>query len=143
MKREREERVRGIDFERVLRAAAKEMIVDGEERLRRKEVDAKHEYKTVHEIDVMTFEERRNPPMWRIETLKEGPRGMGIVTARDPDERFLEAELRNVLRGKLFAHGVAQTNEEARKQACDAVFRNVGRVPLRDSERFEGERSGR
>lgn len=142
MKRARPD-LQGIDFERTLRAAAKEMLAT-EEDLRKREIDAQaHEYKTVHEIDVMVFEERRNPAMWRIETLKPGPNSMGIVTARDPNPQYLEAELRHVLKGKFEVYGVAQNSAEARTMACDAVLRVVGRVPLRDADRFEGERGGR
>lgn len=140
MKRVRNDLI-GIDFERTLRAAAKEIWDSANkaaDQLERKKRE--YQYEQTHELEVMVFEERASPPLWRIETLRPGPNGMGIVTARDPEPRFLEAELRNVLAGKLEVYGAANNSAEARRMACKMVIRNLGTVRLKDSERFEGER---
>lgn len=140
MRRRRPELI-GIDFARNLRAGAKDLmeraIKAGEKREREA---AAYKYNTTQEIAVMVFEQRSNPPLWRMETLTELPHGIGTVKVYDEVPRFLAAELRNVLAGKFELHGVCATPDEARHLACTVRIREMGTVRLKDSERFAGER---
>ena len=92
----------GVDFAQVLRKGAKDLmeraIKAGEKREREAAV---YKYDTTQEIAVMVFEQRSNPPLWRMETLTELPYGIGTVTVYDETPRFLAAELRNVLADAL------------------------------------------
>jgi hypothetical protein len=140
MKRVRNDLI-GWDFASHIRAAALEMHNEGAlSALKRQQAAQQHVYEQQHELQCLVFQERVDPPMWRIETIQPGPGGMGIVTARDPNERFLKAELRMVLSGKLHVHCIAKTPAEARAMACKYVITVSDTIRLRDSERFEGER---
>jgi hypothetical protein len=132
----------GFDFASHIRAAALEMHNEGQlSALKRQQAAREHVYTTVHELQCLVFEERADPPVWRIETIQPGPGTMGIVTARDACERFLLPELRNVLAGKLKVYGLAKDAAEARSMACKYTITVSDTIRLRDSERFEGERS--
>jgi hypothetical protein len=131
----------GIDFARIVREGAKEMHRQGEESLIKRERDAKHAYEQLPEIGVLVFQERSNPPLWRMETVKEGPNGMGIVKVWDPAPAFLQAEMRVKLAGVFEVYDVCETSAEARRVAGSIRIREMGTIRLKDSERFEGERS--
>lgn len=131
----------GFDFASHIRAAAREMHEEGQHAALKRQIAARqHVYETKHELLCLVFEERANPPLWRIETIQPGPGGMGIVTARDPNPAFLKAELRMVLAGKLQVHGIAKDSAEARALACKYSVVVSDTIRLKDSERFEGER---
>jgi hypothetical protein len=134
----------GWDFGAYIRAAAQEMIAGGPHaELRRRQAAAEYRYDLQHEMMCLVFQERSDPPVWRIETLQPGPGGMGIVVARDADERFLVPELRTTLMHKLVVHGVAKDKAEARSMACKMRIVVADTLRLRNSERHEGERGSR
>lgn len=141
MKRARPD-LQGWDFASHIRAAAREIMAEGEHAALKRQIAARqHVYEQKLELLCIVHQERSNPPVWRIETIQPGPGDMGIVMARDESERFLVPELRNVLAGKLKTHGIVSTAEEARKLACKYDIRVADTIRLRDADRFAGERS--
>lgn len=131
----------GWDLASFIRAAALEMHSEGQlSAIKRQQAAREHVYDQRHELQCLVFQARVDPPLWRIETIQPGPGGMGIVTARDNSERFLVAELRMVLSGKLKVYGIAKDAAEARAMACKYAITVSDTIRLRDSERFEGER---
>jgi hypothetical protein len=129
----------GIDFARVLRAGAKDMIRQADEGRVRVERDQRHEYETAPELCVLVFQERLEPPLWRMETVQPLEKGIGIVKVWDREPAFLMPELRNKLAGLFEVHDVAKTSVEARSIAASLNIREMGTIPLRDSQRREGE----
>lgn len=140
MKRHRQDLV-GIDFNQILKAGARNMLdqaMRGEQtRMREASV---HRYDTTQELSVLVFEERSNPPLWRMETLGTLPNDLPTVKVWDPEPAFLQAEMRNKLGGLFLVYDVCATPEEARKLSCKIVIREMGTIRLRDADRFEGER---
>ena len=140
MKRNRTDLV-GIDFQQIVQRGAREMMRQGHDSAEKRErAKRQYAYTEAPELAVLTFQEQHDPPLWRMETLKPGPNGMGIVRVWDPNQAFLEAELRNKLAGLLEVHGVCANSDDARWSAANVKIRNMGTVRLKDSERFEGER---
>jgi hypothetical protein len=138
----RKQRFYGIDLNAASRAGAKNMLEHAMQATREREIDGlRHKYDLDIEIGVLVFQERSDPPMWRMETLGELQGGIPMVKVWDPEPAFLQAELRNVLGGKFLLYGVAATDAEARKLACKVRIREMGTIKPRDSERHLGERS--
>jgi hypothetical protein len=130
----------GIDFQQIVQRGASEMMRQGHDSAEKRErAKRQYTYTDAPELAVLIFQERYDPPLWRMETLKPGPNGMGIVKVWDPNPAFLEAELRNVLAGKLEVYGVCANSEDARWSAANIKIREMGTVRLRDSQTREGE----
>jgi hypothetical protein len=130
----------GIDFQQIVQRGAQEMMRQGHDSAEKRErAKRQYTYTDAPELAVLIFQERYDPPLWRMETLKPGPNGMGIVKVWDANPAFLEAELRNVLAGKLEVYGVCANSEDARWSAANIKIREMGTVRLRDSQTREGE----
>jgi len=133
------DRLIGIDYAAIAKRGAKNLMElaekNGIERERR--IIREAQYTEVPDLDVLVFEERHNPPLWRMETIHEGPNFMGIVKVWDRHERFLEAELRVRLASLFLRHGCAETMADARKMVAKMRIKRRGVIRLKDSQTRE------